>query len=184
MNFGGALNQIFAGDGHFTEIEVQHHDEQDESNAPINSWEISLAEDKKGLISLSRSGSGLKTIVLVLLFLLVIPKIEGKPKDHYVFAFEELKNNLHPSLLRRLLKYIEQYVHDTKAYVYLTTHSSVLLDTFSQSDAQFIRVTHDGESAKTELVKAHFEQQRVVAELGARPADLLQANSVVWVEGP
>ena len=33
-------------------------------------------------------------------------------------------------------------------------------------------------------MSAHFDRLGVVAELGARPSDLLQANGVIWVEGP
>ena len=43
---------------------------------------------------------------------------------------------------------------------------------------------HDGESARTIPVSAHFDRLGVVSELGAKPSDLLQANGIVWVEGP
>ena len=68
----GALNSIFGNDGQFSEITVQVHDE--ESGESKDHWEIYLHEEKKGLIPLSKSGSGLKTILLVLLNLLVVPK--------------------------------------------------------------------------------------------------------------
>lgn len=179
-----ALNRIFAGDGVFTELEVQIHDEGD-SGYPENVWEIFLGENTKGLISLSRSGSGLKTVILVLLNLLVVPQIEGKAKSDYIFAFEELENNLHPSLLRRLLQYIEEYALAEKATIFLTTHSSTALDLFGVSkNAQIIHVTHDGEAARATTVSAHFDHLHVISELGAKPSDLLQANGIIWVEGP
>ena len=137
------------------------------------------------MIPLSKSGSGLKTVFLVLLNLLVVPKIEGKDKPQFTFAFEELENNLHPTLLRRLFKYLEDYAVNEKATIFLTTHSSVALDLFGISDhAQIIRVLHDGESAHTETVHTHSKLIKVVSELGARPSDLLQANGLIWVEGP
>ena len=137
------------------------------------------------MIPLSKSGSGLKTVLLVLLNLLVIPKIEGKEKSNFVFAFEELENNLHPALLRRLFRYVEQYAVEEEATIFLTTHSSTALDFFGTSEhAQIIRVSHDGESARATLVPAHFDRLEVVSELGARPSDLLQANGIVWLEGP
>ena len=91
----------------------------------------SISEKTKGLISLSRSGSGLKTIILVLLNLLVVPKIKNAGESLFTFAFEELENNLHPALLRRLFQYLENYVVNKKATIFLTTHSSIALDFFA-----------------------------------------------------
>jgi len=180
----GALNDIFGKDGQFSEIQVKLHDEASGA-IPEGHWEVFLGEEKKGLISLSNSGSGLKTVILVLLNLLVVPQIEGKAKSTFSFAFEELENNLHPALLRRLFKYLETYALKEKATIFLTTHSSTALDVFGGSEnAQILKVTHDGESARAERVSAHFERLGVVSDLGAKPSDLLQANGIVWVEGP
>ena len=181
------LNRIFGNDGEFSEITVQHHDDEN-SDGPQGHWEIYLGEDKKGLIPLSKSGSGLKTIILVLLNLLVVPKAkieENSNKSNFVFAFEELENNLHPALLRQLFLYIEEYAINEKAHIFLTTHSSTALDFFGVSqNAQIIHVVHDGESALVTPVSAHFDLLRVASGLGAKPSDLLQANGIVWVEGP
>ena len=178
-----ALNEIFGNDGAFSEIQVVVHDDSHENGT--NLWEICLGEDSKGLIPLSRSGSGLKTVLLVLLNLLVVPKMESRSHSDYTFAFEELENNLHPTLLRRLFVYLESFATETGANIFLTTHSSTALDVFGMSpSAQIVHVVHDGESARTTTIAAHFDQLNVVAELGAKPSDLLQANGVVWVEGP
>ena len=179
-----ALNLIFEGDGQFSEVRVLFHD-IGKDDQPKDHWEVYLSEETKGLIPLSKSGSGLKTVLLVLLNLLVVPKIENKEKSQFTFAFEELENNLHPALLRRLFQYLEDYAVKEKATIFLTTHSSTALDFFGASDnAQIIRVLHDGESAHTETVHTHSNLIKVVSELGARPSDLLQANGLVWVEGP
>ena len=179
-----ALSSIFGSDGRFLGIQVQHHDDE-ESPGPRNHWEVYLEEENKGLIPLSSSGSGLKTVLLVLLNLLVVPKIENRKKSDFVFAFEELENNLHPALLRRLFRYLENYALHEQATIFLTTHSSTVLDIFGASkNAQIIHVTHDGKAARTTTVTAHFDQLDVISELGAKPSDLLQANGIVWVEGP
>lgn len=179
-----ALNKIFGSDGLFTEIQVKVHDEA-APERPEGHWEVFLGEAKKGLIPLSNSGSGLKTVFLVLLNLLVVPEIEKKPKSKFTFAFEELENNLHPALLRRLFQYLENYAVTEKATIFLTTHSSTALDLFGLSkNAQIIHVTHDGEAARAATVSAHFDHLGVISELGAKPSDLLQANGIIWVEGP
>ena len=179
-----ALNRIFCHDGKFTEIQPNLHDSvQDEEYK--DHWEIFLGEENKELISLSKSGSGLKTVLLVLLNLLVVPKIEQKPVRSYTFAFEELENNLHPALLRRLFQFVEEYAVKQRTSVFLSTHSSTALDFFGISkNAQVIRIIHDGKFARSEPITAHFDRIDVLAELGAKPSDLLQANGIVWVEGP
>ncbi|MCE4364968.1 MULTISPECIES: ATP-dependent nuclease [Xanthomonas] len=173
----GALNEIFGPDGHFTRISVQQH--------ASGEWEVFLEEERKGLVAMSRSGSGLKTVILVLLNLLVVPDKSGNEPNRHVYAFEELENNLHPSLLRRLLRYIERFALEKECSVFLTTHSSAALDQFRRADhAQFVRVSHDGQHASTQTISAHFDHSQVVGELGARASDILQANGIVWVEGP
>ena len=173
-----SLNYIFGEDGEFNELQVQEHESD-------GKWEIYLGEEKKGLISLSSSGSGLKTVILVLLNLLVLPKIKGIDPSQFVFAFEELENNLHPALLRRLLRYIENFVTENNCTVFLTTHSNIALDLFSTSkNAQIIHVTNEKNTARTSTVDAHFQMLNVVSELGAKPSDILQANGIIWVEGP
>ena len=54
------LNEIFLTDAEFTEIVCQ----QLESDV----WEIYLEEKTKGRIPLSQSGSGLRTIIVVLIY--------------------------------------------------------------------------------------------------------------------
>ena len=180
-----ALNEIFGPDGRFTEIQIKEHDDNGTGSTTDNHWEVYLGEAHKGLVRLSKSGSGLKTVLLVLLNLLVIPDVESKENSQFVFAFEELENNLHPALLRRLFRYLENYAVQKQATIFLTTHSSTALDFFGSSEhAQIIRVSHDGESAHATHISAHFDRLGVVSELGARPSDLLQANGIVWVEGP
>ncbi|MGK3724624.1 AAA family ATPase [Stenotrophomonas sp. 6O] len=172
-----ALNEIFGQDGNFVAISVHQHND--------SRWEIFLEEKDKGLIPLSSSGSGLKTVILVLLNLIVIPALTGRNKSEFVFAFEELENNLHPALLRRLLSFIERFSREHKCTIFLTTHSSVTLDHFARSEsAQFVRVSHNGNHATTQTITAHLDRSLVVGELGARASDILQANGIIWVEGP
>ncbi|WCE05598.1 AAA family ATPase [Pseudoxanthomonas sp. JBR18] len=179
-----ALSQIFGPDGEFLQIFIQQHD-QDSGAASAGQWEVFLEEQRKGLIPLTNSGSGLKTVILVLLNLLLIPKIENRSPSDYVFAFEELENNLHPSLLRRLLKFIDAFTQEHQCFVFFTTHSSATLDLFSRAEhAQFVRISHDGESASTQTIDKFFDRAHVLGELGAKASDILQANGIIWVEGP
>ena len=59
--------------------------------------------------------------------------MNGKELANYIFLFEELENNLHPSLERRVLKYIDE-ISQKGAIIFLTTHSNTVLDSFQNSD--------------------------------------------------
>lgn len=114
-----------------------------------------------------------------------LPQAEKNDVSDYVFAFEELENNLHPALLRRLLKYVERFAVKHGTPIFLTTHSNVALDVFGGSaDAQIIHVEHTGRAATTRKVEMHVDRLKVESALGAKPSDILQANGIVWVEGP
>ena len=181
----GALNRIFKGDARFTNIAVRVLDADSGSAGSSRLCEVLLSEESKGRVPLQNSGSGLKTVILLLLNLLVMPKVHKLAGADCVFIFEELENNLHPTVFRRLLAFIEEWILREKSMVFLTTHSSVALDVFSPSkDAQIVHLTHDGVSARTTTVGGFFEKQTILADLGAKPSDLLQANGVIWVEGP
>ena len=88
-------------------------------------------------------------------------------------------------MLRRLFKYLADFVTKERCTLFLTTHSSVALDFFGiREDSKIIQVSHCGESASTVTVQAHFDRVGLLSELGARPSDLLQSNGVLWLEGP
>ncbi|MCH7663118.1 MAG: AAA family ATPase [Chloroflexi bacterium] len=173
----GELNEIFQPDSSFTGIEVKQLD-----NGP---WEIFLSEGSKGRIALSQSGSGIKTILLVLIYLYLIPNVEKRDLSNFVFGFEELENNLHPSLQRRLFAYLRDIAIKEGCTLLITTHSNVVIDLFSSDDdIQILHVIHDGESAQVNTVNSYLQRIEILDDLGVRASDLLQANGVIWVEGP
>ncbi|MBI5749740.1 MAG: ATP-binding protein [Nitrospinae bacterium] len=170
------LNNICNPDTSFTDILCR------ESN---NIWEVYLEENNKGIISLTHTGSGFKTIILVLCFLYLLPHTEKKELNQYIFAFEDLENNLHPALLRRLLLYLRDKAIKEGCTFFFTTHSNVAIDMFSRDEnAQILHVTHDGEKANVRTVKTYIENRGILDDLDIRASDLLQANGVIWVEGP
>ncbi|MCP5197560.1 MAG: AAA family ATPase [Gammaproteobacteria bacterium] len=171
------LNKIFLTDAVFTEIVCQR--------IPNNLWEIYLKEESKGRIPLSQSGSGLKTIILVLIYILLVPVVRNKALSDFVFGFEELENNLHPALQRRLLSYLRNVADKHGCIFFLTTHSNVEIDLFSKDNkAQILHVTHDGTKATSRTVKTYIENRGILDDLDIRASDLLQSNGIIWVEGP
>lgn len=172
-----ALNKIFAPEARFDRILTQQLDDQ--------RWEIYLEERNKGIISLSNSGSGLKTVILVLINILLLPKYLGRNLSEFVFAFEELENNLHPSLQRKLLLYIRDIAIDNKCVFFLTTHSNVVIDLFGgDKEAQILHIVNDGITATAKKIQTFKDNNAVLDDLDFRASDLLQSNGVVWLEGP
>jgi len=171
------LNVIMEPDASFTDIVVQQQED--------SSWEVFLEEEDKGRIALSESGSGLQTVLLILILLYLVPNVEGRPLEDYVFALEEIENNIHPALQRRLFLYLRSVAIEKKPVFFITTHSNVVIDLFStDAEAQLIHVIHDGCRATARQVRAYMERRGVLDDLDVRASDLLQSNGVVWVEGP
>ncbi|MEW4951376.1 ATP-dependent nuclease [Pseudomonas asiatica] len=173
-----ALNRIFSPDIFFDEIVTRYH-----SNS--NQWEIFLSESSKGPIALSSSGSGLKTVLLTLINILIRPDFEKMPIDRYVFSLEELENNLHPALQRNLFSYLYDFAIKNSCHIFLTTHSNVAIDIFSKSeDSQIIHIISGLDGVTGNAYTGEVVGYGVLDDLGVRASDLLQANGLIWVEGP
>lgn len=171
------LNRIMQPDAFFLGIVCQQYRDL--------TWEIWLVEENKGRISLSNSGSGLKTIFLLLTFIHLVPRVEKKELSQTIFGIEEPENNLHPALLRRLLSFISSVAKKKGCMFFITSHSNVAIDLFNtDSDAQIVHVTHDGNTATARQVRTYVDSQGVLDDLDVRASDILQANSIVWIEGP
>lgn len=177
--FLNKLNEIMGEDLTFTEITTQ----QIETDSGTK-WEIFLREEKKGRVALSDSGSGLKTILMVLVYTILIPDVEHKSLNNYLFLFEELENNLHPSLQRRILKYIESLT-DNGAIFFLTTHSNVTLDAYQNNDLiSIFHVQKYLEDVTVVNITNKIQKNSILNDLGVKASDLLQSNGIIWVEGP
>ena len=174
------LNEIYRPDTAFDEITVLR------SEATSAAWEIHLREEgHKDLFPLSAVGSGLKAILLVLAFLYLVPKVERCEPQQCMFAFEELENNLHPAALRRLMAYVRSFVATNESHCFLTTHSNVVIDLFAgDPEAQILHIVRSNDGSTCTAVADFTRAGAVLDDLGLRASDLLQANCLVWVEGP
>lgn len=171
------LNKITQPDISFTRILVQLDDD--------NKWEVYFENQIDGRIPLSKMGSGIKTILLVLILLIIKPKIENKSASNYVFALEELENNLHPSQQRRLYYYLYNFSQKNDCKFFFTTHSNIVIDLYSKLDhTQILHVARKNDKTEIKTINQHSELNNILDDLDIKASDILQSNCVIWVEGP
>ncbi len=179
-NFLNALNVIMKPEAKFESIRVQQvfYNKQ-------KLWEVFLQEKGLKRVPLSRTGSGLKTVVLVLLNLLVVPQLDEYKGKNIVYGFEELENNLHPALQRRLFEYIYDYIEKNGDILFLTTHSHVAINAFYDKDkATIYHVVKDRGNAQIKSIESYMDKAAILDDLDVKASDIFQANGIIWVEGP
>jgi len=96
-----------------------------------------------------------------------------------ILAIEEPENHLHPKLQRRLLDYLLMLSKEVQ--VMICTHSPIFASKFDIGNV--LLVSKDAEGAtKTEHVD-QINVYRVIDELGVKPSDIFDFDTIVFVEG-
>jgi predicted ATPase len=146
----------------------------------LNSGQLRISADGKDLnvryreryLPIKSFGDGVVHTLLM--------AFEFMRKQNHVFLIEEPETHLHPELIRMLMAEIAADKNNNQ-YI-ITTHSPVLLDTSTQKVTYCVEYSDDYSTvAKCETVKS---LHHILDLLDARLSDLLQANCVIWVEGP
>ncbi len=98
---------------------------------------------------------------------------------------EEPETHLHPFLQRRLASRLGELAAKNKLQVFLSTHSPIFLhpSNWKVKDGNLAIFHVDGKTVNR-IDNTLIRHGRLLDDLGARVSDLLQANCVVWVEGP
>jgi hypothetical protein len=123
------------------------------------------------VLPLQNLGTGISQVVL-------LATIATTYDDHLI-CMEEPELNLHPTLIRRLIRFLRS--ETTNQYL-ITTHSAHLLD---DPNVTVFRTSYDSENGTTVTPSLTPDQRAELAShLGYRASDLVQSNAIVWVEGP
>ncbi len=174
------LNSIMKPDSFFSSIRVQ----QVKSNNNQYKWEVFL-EENGHRFALSKSGSGLKTILLILINLYLIPQTKDYKSKEIVYAFEEIENNLHPALQRRVFEYLYNYSVSHNTTIFLTSHSHIAINTyFGKDKAQMYHIIKNMGISSIKRMNTGLEISNLLDDLDVKASDIFQSNGIIWVEGP
>ncbi len=131
-----------------------------------------LIVDNEGLrLPIESYGTGVHEVII-----LAAALFEEK---YGLLCIEEPEIHLHPALQRELLIFLK---NEAPGKYLISTHSNVFIR--PGADIQVVRITHDGSSTQTSRVTSSAESIQILDDLGVQASDILQANFVLWVEGP
>lgn len=150
----------FIEEGFESKIEIQF--EQDSESFTI--------EMNDELVTFESLGSGFQQVFDVALTI-------ASARDSIVLI-DEPELNMHPNLLRRLMKLI--FANSSNQYI-ICTHSSILLD------AAYPKSTYQitgGKYSIAQKCETLDDTRGLLDDLGVKASDILQANGIIWVEGP
>lgn len=118
----------------------------------------------------SSLGAGIEQLILIGLG---ISEFENK-----IVLLDEPELHLHPRTQKLMMQFLAK---KTKGRYLVATHSSSIIDAV---EANIIRLEGDGKQATGNLVRNRGDLYEAVRSLGHSSSELVQANYVIWVEGP
>lgn len=164
-----ALNEIISGDKKIPFLNF--HFRQPSGTAGVT---LEL-EDASGSYDLRQMGDGIGQILIICTELCL------NDSESRIYFLEEPENHLHPALLARLIQFLKK---SSTAQFFIITHSNVILDSLTKSDRVYLFSKNNLGQTSAKLCSAFTDMHNVLDSLGVKASSLLQANTVIWVEGP
>lgn len=96
-----------------------------------------------------------------------------------ICVIEEPEVHLHPQLQRLLISQIMSISTKQNIQIFLTTHSPVFINASCVPHERVTLIEANGHR-----VQALTDAVTAISKLGVKPSDCLQANGIIWVEGP
>lgn len=141
----------------------------------VSTWLINQDElgrsrmDMPNNVKVSSYPSGWKACAAILHWL-------SHAQDKSICLLEEPEVHMHPKLQRRMFELVLQIAEEKSLQLVISTHSAALINAAVSRNVNILQAQGD------KIVEANISQ--VLDRLGYQAADLLQANCVIWVEGP
>lgn len=121
-------------------------------------------------LPLESFGTGIHQLVLLCSTLVI--------HENSLVCIEEPEIHLHPELQRKFINFLNK----TKNVYFITTHSNIFLD--SRLNTSVYHVENDGIKSSIKHANRTEASFSILNDLGYHSSDILQANGVIWVEGP
>ncbi|WP_064436020.1 AAA family ATPase [Pseudoalteromonas neustonica] len=145
-------------------------------NIEVVEDDLSLEFESGLSFSLEQLGTGVSQIVMLLSHLWI-----NRDMNLNVFL-EEPEANLHPEAVIKLVNIFEKNLKNHKFFI--TTHSPSLIDCLNENWAVYRTLKSDEGASQITPNDNVIKYYETLDSLGVKASQILQANTVLWVEGP